>query len=176
MPPMGDGGFPANSAGAAAFRLEERAKRLQSLLPLHQATAKKWQAATDKAFATETSPAGEKWPPLAQSTLAQRVAAFQGARVGRGAGGRFTRHRMLDKTGAMKRTTKYVPTATSIQLATVPYMAPHVTGDRKRTPPQPPKRNPLVLTSAGSKARIVDPFGSEYRADFIRFVETGEVP
>ena len=167
MPP--DGSY---TSAQAQSRMLGRAAALQppNMQRFHEQKAKDWQAATDTAFRAQRSPAGEPFPKLAESTLAQRRAKAKGGKS-RDARGLFTGNQALNRSGTMRRTTKYLAEAGTIKVVTVPYTPPHQVGDQKRNPPQPPKRNPLVFERVGGKPRLVEPHGSQYRTDFIAHIE-----
>lgn len=154
----------------AAQRMTRRASALQpqNMQRFHEGVAKKWQTATDVAFRAQRSPAGEQFPKLAESTLARRRAKAKGGKS-RDARGAFTGNQALNRSGEMRRTTKYIPESGTIKLATVGYMPPHQSGAKNG---RPPKRNPLVFERAGGKPRLVEPYGGQYRQAFLDHVES----
>lgn len=168
-----DGG--AYSPLIAAKQMELRAKHMQNLQPLMDVQADLWQAATDRAFREQRSPAGEQWPPLAPSTIASR-GGVQSWRKGHRGGGLLRGKApggvvlALLKTRRMQRETRYVARPATIEVETVGYMGPHQSG----TPDgRPPKRNPLVFDRVEGKPQLVVPFNQGFRDAFIRYVETG---
>lgn len=139
----------------------------QNMQRFMDGVAKDWQGATDTAFRVQRSPAGETWPKLAESTLAARRARAKGGKS-RDARGQYTGNQALNRTGTMRRTTRYLPEAGTIKASTVDYMPPHRKGARNG---RPPKRNPMVFESAGGKQRLAEPYGSRFRSAFLAHVE-----
>ena len=156
-----------NTPGAAAARMDLRAKHMQDLTPLMRAQAVKFQRATELAFRQQRSPAGEQWPPLAPSTIKQRISGQDKRHRGRTTG-----FKALIKTGKLNSELIYRPDAATIKLEAVRYLDPHVTGS-KSIPNRPPKRNPLVYDRVNGKLVLVQPYGQQFREAFIRYVETG---
>jgi len=162
---MADGTSPRD----AADRMLLRAKHMQDLTPLMRSQATKWQRATERAFQQQRSPAGEKWPTLAPSTIAQRIGSQDKRHRGRRSG-----FKALIKTGRLNTTLKYIPESATIKVSAVDYLGPHVTGSKKKIG-RPPKRNPLVYDRVDGKLVLVEPYGSAFRAAFIKWVEEGRV-
>ena len=167
--PGADGSYTTAEAQAKMLR-RQAALQPANMQRFHEGVAKRWQAATDTAFRAQRSPAGEQFPKLAESTLAARRRAAKGG-LSRNRRGQYTGNQALNKTGDMRRDTKYVPEPGTIKLITVSYMPPHQVGDKKRKPPQPPKRNPLVFERINGQPQLAEPYGSQYRRDFLDHVE-----
>jgi hypothetical protein len=172
-----DGGYPAQSAGAAASRLLARAEALQpsAMLKFHEGIAKQMQAATDKSFQAQTSPRGERWPELAQVTINKRR-GVESYRKGHRGGG-FLRGKArgsavlaLLKTRKLQRETKYVAKPETILLETPAHGDPHVTGAELANGGILPKRNYTVFERAGGKLTLIPEFAKLYRDGFIAHV------
>jgi phage gpG-like protein len=155
------------SANAVSNRLSAAGQRAANVGPALEAAALELRELIDQSFATETSPSGAKWKPLAASTIKRRN--------GRGRG-------TLDLTGRLRNSFRYTVRGNSLRLYnTSGYFDPHQRGDRKRTPPRPPQRAMVPfhalgggtyrLMSTGPAAR----WAQRMRAHIKRYIIRGRV-
>lgn len=173
----GDGGYPHDSAGAAAFRMMERAKALStaSMQQFHEGIAKQMQAATDRSFQAQRSPAGEQWKELSLTTIASRKSSESYRKGHRGGG--FLRGKAknsavlaLLKTRKLQRESKYEASAATIVLKTPDYGGPHVTGARLDNGAILPKRNYTVYERRSGKLTLIPEFAKLYRDGLIAHI------
>ncbi len=196
-------GADGDSPAAVLARLEQKAERMLDLTLPMNALSVHFAQLTAQSFQRRISPAGESWPELAQSTLRRRAAKLRGAKR-RGKNGRLTakarrtrsdalaRERAasvpgggfitgrvfapLIDSGRMRQSISYVPRKTGIVISGVGYLAHHVGGDRKRKPPRPPKRNPLVVELGDDGAPQLIPVAHEALVRLVTvYINTGQV-
>lgn len=150
----------------ALARMRLRSSAVRDLTPALKVMAAQIEKTTDDAFMSGRSPAGEKWPPLAPSTLAARARALAGARR-RTKSGKLTggaqklrakiigNSKPLINTGRLRNSQHArVTNGTTIEWSEVWYGGPHVTGGRGD---RPPKRNMSVFELSPGKAFALVP-------------------
>lgn len=176
-----DGDTPA----AAAERLMARADRLRDLSAPLSVFAASCETRVSDAFRAETSPAGEKWPPLAESTLKARAAKLPGANRRGKTSGQLTRGarekrlqgrlspgaiKILIDTGRLRQGIAVrVVDGASLEFTGPLYMRTHVQGDPDRSIP---KRNPLPLeVLPGGELKLVEDADRELRELLVAHID-----
>lgn len=131
-------------------KMAERATNLQPILP-H--IANDLLVVVDDSFITESSPNGQRWKPLAPSTIAKRK--------GRGRG-------ILHLTGKLRAgfRTRVLAGGKILLTNTSGYFDPHQRGDRKRAPARPPQRAmvPMHALGGGTYTAMTGGRASEFKA------------
>lgn len=122
-----DGGIPFREDMAA------RAARLRDLSPAMKVIAEEATRMTERAFATETAPDGNRWARLAESTRRARERQLRPDSKGkkRDRGGRFSGGtlKILDATGTLKRAaTKFQVSIAGVQWFIPRYGRAHAKG------------------------------------------------
>ena len=148
-----------SNAGAVAARLAAQAERARNLEKPLKVAAERLNTLIGDAFRESGSPAGERWPSLAPSTLIKRALSRGGKRkrlrrnkstgysVGVDLGLNAKAARNISNVKPLLDTTdgrKSINVRASGNVITIragqKYMAYHLGGDRKRNPPRPPRR------------------------------------
>lgn len=165
--PGADGSY---TPAEAAARTAARALALQpaAMLEFMKREAAKMQAATDRAFREQRSPAGETWEPLAPSTLAQRRATRTKGGFTRGFRGQFSGEQALNRTGATRAGTKYVAEPATIKLTTTIEGTYNFRGHSR--PTRLPKRNATVYETSSRTPALIPQVATMFRDDFIAHV------
>lgn len=152
-----------NGLEAAMARAAEMGKRFANMSPALKVIGAEMVKRTDDAFEQSRSPAGEAFPPLAQSTLLARARKLKSARKRnkRGEltkGALKTRAKIMAPGGAKPmidtaraRGSQHTEVSPHLlKWSAVGYLAPHITGGQRRGKTgMPPKRNVTVFEHGG---------------------------
>lgn len=184
-------GADGDSPAAAAERLMARAARMRDLSPVLRTQAASLEKRISDAFRSETSPAGEKWPPLAASTLEARAAKLPGAKkrdrdfgdlsdkakriranaVNAARRGSRSGIKMLVDSGRLRGGIAVLVEGTSLVFTGPLYLRTHVQGDPERNIPQ---RNPLPLEVVSGDPVLAQAANAELHKAVVRYINTGE--
>jgi phage gpG-like protein len=188
-----------SNADAASKAFAEAAKRAENPAPAMKVSAAELSTMIDDSFRESGSPAGERWPSLAPSTLIKRALSRGGKRKRRrrnkstgysvgvdlGLNAKAARNisnvKPLVDTGVGRNSISVRAPGNVITIrAGQEYMAYHLGGDRTRNPPRPPRRAwaPVLWDGARWNFDARGKGGKWLRALYRRiskYVATGEV-
>src|SRR5689334_12967818 len=169
--------------------MKTRAERIKALNAALKVVAAEIDKRTADAFANQRSPAGQPWPPLAESTLEKRAHAVKSANR-RTRGGKLTKGaasmraritstaKPLQDTGRLKNSAHARVTAgDTIEWSEVWYGGPHITGGvRNNHTGRPPKRNMSVFERGpGGDMQLIPDVEKRLRDTIATYVREGNV-
>lgn len=183
--------MPTTGMDKAISHMQARAARMRDLSPVMRVVGEEIVKRTTQAFRAQQSPAGEAWPALAPSTLAQRAAKLPGAKrrskkTGRLTPAARTRRAQAASTGAgitplvdtgrlrnsaQQISQPYGPGANFIEWSVVGYGGPHMGGSASR---RPPKRNFSVFEPGAGGWTLIPAVNDYLKAAFTNWVDTGK--
>ena len=185
MAPGADGG---GGAREAAQRMRDRAKRMRDHSPALKVFGQAIDKLTSDGFRGQKELDGERFAPLAPSTIEARIRAKGGSkRTGRGTltkGASKKRAAMsapggmqiLQITGLQKNSARTTVTAKNTATwSAIGRLLPHMTGSASPEG-RPPKRNPTVFdVGRDGKAKLKPRVAKMLREYLTNYIETGKV-